>query len=763
MADSVLYFARFAFLSLLYLIFIPAKIMGRSLWGEHAGENALKALIASYVVVISCVYLLGLLHIYNTATLVVSLIAVVLVYLKIVKHVSYKEAAQSALQWLALVGSGRYKLGPIMRQAGQRQRQKWKTAFRGKKWRPSPLEMAAYLVALASLGVLIWRRWPLVFNNYAYLTSDMYVHHDWINFMEQGDIFSDGVYPFGMHNMISAFHKLTGIHLNVVIRYWGMVNCLLLAVMLWFFARKVFHSRLAAALAVAIYCVSDFTGYNFGYRAIYTLPQELGMLFLFPCVYFLGRFLKEKRREDGFYFAFSASLTLSMHFYVVIIAILMCAGCCVAFIRTVIKPDMIKRLAACIVLIALISILPLLLGRASGKYWQGSMDWAMGVINSSSGQTGEPSQEPEAEEAPAPPDPGFLERLAGVAGLQIRDMNSGWGYVFWAAMGIFAVFWTVMEHKKAIDWEGRMCAGIWLSLLLLVVMYGSYLLGLPQLMQQRRLSMFIGYTAPLLLAFPLELLHRLLPEKVNAAGGLSALAASAALFYASFQLGYFPVQTYYYLEHSLAAKACVKLDQEFDHETWTVVSPVEELSLVRNTGYHYELWMFITAMERYQDDMYLELPTDYVFFVLEKEPVNYNEVQEYGRKYTSEPVSKTDANHIITQEMSGISETGVMKYYNSLENRRILEAKLACWLDEYSKAFPEQMEVYLEDEKCVVYKFEQDLFMPNNFAIDYGYNTISELEYYEQLRARMMEREEDTTEVDEILAQLRTEGTQSAT
>lgn len=767
MLDSVLSFIWFAVLFLLYLVVIPAAVMGRPLWGEHAGENALKALLAAHVVVISCVYLLGLLHIYSTAALAAALIAVALVYWKAVKHVSYWEKAQAALRWLALVGSGRYKLGLVVRQSVRRRGQGWKAALKDKGWRPSPTQAAACLVLLAALGGLVWYKWPMVFDNYAYLTSDMYVHHEWINFMELGDIFYDGVYPFGLHNMLSAFHKLSGLHLNIVLRYWGAVNCLLLAVMLWFFARRVFRSRMAAALAVVIYCVSDFTSYTFGYRSIYTLPQELGMLFLLPCVYFLGKYLQDKKRENGVYFAFSASLTLSMHFYTVIMAVFLCACCCAAFFRTVIKPDMIKRLASCIGLIALLSIAPLLLGLASGKQWQGSINWALGTISASTGQGTEPaaSEPPEPEDqdgqtAPEEPQlPRTLpERLAETGRLLVDEMNSGWGYVFWACMGIFAVFWAAMALRKALAFEERMCAGIWLFLLLLVVLYSSYIWGIPQLMQQHRISMFLGYTAPLLLAFPLELLCRLLPGRAKAAGSLSALAASAALFYASFQLGQFPVSSYFYLESSLAAKTCVSVQREFPRGTWTIVSPVEELSLVRGDGYHYELWEFIANMERYQEDMFLEIPTRYVFFILEKTPLVYNQYRVTNREYQFQPLDKADAEGVFSAEMLGIARNNLMGYYNMLESRRMLEAKLACWLEEYARAFPDQMEVYLEDDACIVYKFEQDLFMPNNFAIDYGYNVVSDSDYYRQLRERMLERGEDTSWVDEKLAQLGAEG-----
>lgn len=752
MLDSVLYFIRFGFFFLLYLVFIPAKLMGRSLRGEAAGENALKSLIVSYVTIISCVYLLGLAHIYNTATLAGALLVAALAYLKLVRRVSYREQAHRMLHWLSLVLSGRYKLSVLIRRSGRLNG--WGTALRNRDWMHRPGALAANLVVLASLGTLIWNKWPLVFDNYAYLTSDMYVHHDWINFMELGDIFHDGVYPFGMHNMLSAFHKLTGLHLNVVFRYWGAVNCLLLAVMLYFFARRVFRSRWAAALAMVIYCVTDFTGYNYGYRAIYTLPQELGMIFLFPCVYFLGKFLRDKRREDGLYFAFASSLTLSMHFYTVIMAVFLCCCCCAAFARMVVRPETIKRLASCIGLIALLSILPLLLGLASGKYWQGSMNWALSVITASESQEEEtPAEETTpAEEAP----PSSLQRAAEAIALQVRDMNSLWGYAFWAVLAAFGIYLAVLaSRKRSLAWEDRMCAGIWLFLLVLAVLYGSGALGLPQLMQPRRVSMFIGYAAPLLLAWPVEWFLLALPGRVAALGGAVGFIVPAALCLFAFYTGTTPVQTYFYLEHSLAARTCVNVEREFPEGTWTIVSPVEELSLLRGGGYHYELWEFISNMERFQEDMYLEIPTRYVFFILEKEPLSYNEVRADNLEYRLQPLDLSDAETIVSSEMLGLRKNDLTGYYSDLENRRILEAKLARWLEEYGRLFPSQMEVYLEDDECVVYKFEQDLFMPNNFAVDYGCNAVSDAEYYERLRTQMLERGEDVSEVDGILAELR--------
>ena len=707
-------------------------------------------------------------HIYNTATLVISLMAVILVYWKI-KGICYKEKLEKAFWWSTLISGGQYKFNiyakrTVEKQAGELKHFLWSycKGFFSKY-------ILEHLILLVSLGALIARKWILVFDNYAYLTSDMYVHNEWINYMEQGDIFYDGVYPFGMHNMLSAFHKLSGLNLNIVFRYWGAYNCVLMAVMLYFIARRIFHSREAAMIPFLIYCVTDFAGSYYGYRTIYTLPQETGMLFLIPCFFYLGKFLKKEKWKDGIYFAMSAAIVLSMHFYTVIFAVLLCGSLCVPFVKKVFRLPMIKKLFASVGLIALISITPFVIGLASGKYWQGSMNWAMGVINSNSQNTntgarqddtgGEESGDEEAFHEPAEKKVGIVGKIIGkliaVYQLQLDDMNSHWGYIFWICMGLFAFYYIALLLMKRVEWKDRMFGGIWVFLMLLIVMYSYWILGIPKLMKEERMMMFIGYIAPLMLAFPVELFCRIMTKKIRILSVLFAYGTAAALFFVTYELGYMPIQTHFYLEPSLAAKTCVKADEELPRGSWTVVSPVEELALVRNRGYHYELWEFISNMEMYKEEMYLEIPTKYVFFVLEKQPLVYNEVRYSNLEYKNEPLAKEDARDILEGELLGISETGMMKYYNILKNRRMVEAKLACWIEEYQRAFPEQMEVYMEDEECVVYKFEQNPYMINNFAIDYGYNEDTDLDYYKKLRIKKLEQREDVSEIEKKIQEIK--------
>lgn len=773
MADSILYFIQFSFFYFLYLVFIPAKVMKLPLTGKGVGENIIKAMAASHVVIISWVYLLGICHIYYTGTLVLAIVITILVYWK-VQGVCYRKCFLRFMEWTALVSGGQYKASVFWKRALKKAGTSFGNTIKAGFRRAFPRNIISCVVLLISFASLIQRKWSLVFDNYAYLTSDMYVHNEWINYMEQGDIFYDGIYPFGMHNMISAFHKLSGLSLNVVFRYWGAYNCLLMVVMMYFFARKIFKGKYTALVPVFIYCVTDFASYTYGYRTIYTLPQEVGMLFLLPCAYFFGKFLEEEKKEDGIYFALCASIVLSCHFFTVIFAVILCGAMCIPFIKKVFCPRILKKLLLYVLLIVLLSITPFALGKLCGKYWQGSMGWAMGVMNSSgSSQTQQDTQpqsaqielglqeEEEQQAQAAEAKPSVTVKLKDIAEelyrLQVDDMNSYWGKVFWICMGLFVLYALLRVILRKMDWEFKMYTGVFFFMVFVVIMYSYWILGIPKIMKEERMTIFIGYMTPFLLALPLEIIARAFQSIWKRGAAIDAccsIAVVGLLGYVTYGLGYLPVQSYFFLEDSLAAKACVKINEEFPKDTWTVVSPVEELSFIRNRGYHYELWEFISSMELYDEERYLEIPTRYVFFVLEKKPIVYNQFRYSYMDFEFEPLDKEDAKKYFTREMLGISSTGMMKFYNNLDNRRIMEAKLACWLEEYEKAFPEQMEIYMEDEECVIYKFEQNPYMNNNFAIDYGYNRYSPLKYYRELRMRMKERGEDTTEVDATIQKL---------
>ena len=748
---SIIYFL---IIYLFLMIALPVKVLRLPLGKGQTLDSAVKALLVSYTVCISLVYGLGLLHIYNRYTLFLGIILTLIIY-GLIRKVNYRKWFMDAIQVMALLGGGQYRaevfLKDRLRKTGRALKESMKNFFKELTFG----KVVFFVVCLAAFVIMMERRLMAYFGTYAYRTSDMYVHHEWINYMEAGDIFYDGIYPFGMHNMISALHLLSGLHLNQIFRYYGALNCFLVVAAAVYFLRRAGRTKAAVLLFLTLYGVTSFGGNAYVYRMAFTLPQECAMPFMLICVLYLGKFIESRKKEDGVYFALASSLVLSTHFFTVIFAVALCGSLILAYLPKIWKEKLILPLCRFTILIICISMLPFLIGKLEGKYWQGSMTWALGVMKTQDAEEEEEEAEEEAadenglslqlekEETEPVELPQKRENiLVMFFNMMVEKMYDFWGYVFWAGI-LYAGICFLIMRKTWKDWRTKQFFAVWMTLLFCILLIGYWIIGLPQLMKEERVRMFVGYLGPVLFGFSFETLAAFPGKLGKRVSETIGLIAAALCFYATYGLGYIPFQTYFYLQTSTAAEACVRITEEYKKNTWTVVSPVEELSLIRGLGYHYELWEFITGMERYEEDRYLEIPTKYVFFVLEKIPVTYNQTRIMGMEYDDAPVAIEEADTVATKEMLGISKNGSMKYYNITENRRILEAKLAAWIQRYKEMFPDQISVYMESDDCVVYCLEQNEYALNNLAIDYGYNVISQDDYERMLAQRPVPEEEE--------------------
>lgn len=754
-------FIYFLVLYFLVMVFLPAKVLRLSMGGKQMADSAVKALIASYTVCISWVYVLGLLHIYNRYTLIIGLLLTLIMY-GLIRKEKFRKAVMDAIRVMALLGGGQYRAEIYIKGWGRKVRKSLKEGIKVFFKNLRLDKILFFLVGLAAFLVLLQRRLPAFLGTYAYGTSDMYVHTEWINYMEAGDIFYDGIYPFGMHNILSALHLISGLHINQIMRFYGITNCFLVLAMAVYFLRRVGRTKTSVLVYLVVYCITnfslnvDFDGLD---RMSFTLPQECGMPFMMVSVLFLGKFLENRKKEDSIYFALASALTLSMHFFTVIFAVILCGGLVLVYLPRIWKEKLALPLCRCLLLIMCVSIIPFLGGMLEGKQWQGSMQWALSVMSTDNSreETVEETEGLETEEAETTiEDTGLAGTQAGIAekiktkgsllwNLIVDTTNAFWGYVLWGGM-IYAAVYFLLGRKWWQDWRNKQFFAVWLTLFFCIVMLGYKILGIPQLMKEGRVWMFINYLGSMLLGLSFETLAGCFGKWGKEISEILGLGAAALCFYVTYGLGNIPFQTYFYLETSTAAEACVKIAKEYEKNTWTVVSPVEELYFVRGQGYHYELWEFIVNMERYEVGDYLEVPTKYVFFILEKNPLPNNMTRIFGQKYDDVPLDRADADTVVSKEMLGIPNRGEMKFYNIYENRRALEAKLAEWLSVYSEMFPEQMTVYMESDDCIIYRLEQNIYALNNLAVDYGYNVISDEEYDQMLIQKQKEWEEMSEE-----------------
>lgn len=751
MQQSLGYALRFVLVFYLILIWLPAKVMRYRILDEKEGfENCIKAVIISHLVLINGVFLLSFFHIYKPVFLILYVCVMVLIGMKL-NGAKFLQILNTGLDWLYHLSKRQYKLRPFVSRWGGELMMHTKYYIRTLLKQFFNRNILYNLILLASFAVLIYRRFLLVFDNYAYLTSDMYVHGDWINYLEQDTIFYDGVYPFGMHNMISSFHMLSGLTLNVVNRYWGPFTSILLLMVLYWYLKRTFHNPKLAILPIVIYCISDFVNNDYCYRLDFTLTQETGMMFILPCAYFFGKYLKERKKLDAVFFVLSAGLILSIHFYTVIFAVLLCFGVCFAFLKELLNWKMIRKMLFYVLLIGVIGLAPLIVGLMQGRYWQGSTTWALSLVQGNldsflaenasneeqkqqAQQNLEQQEEQQEETKKTPLLVRFSNGMKETVKQQINDMPAFWGWLFWGSM-LWCVLYSIIRFfiRKKADWIDRMQLCLWWFLVFCVVLYASWAFELPTLIQNQRIRMFLGYLVPVMLIIPFDNLLLFFKKARVRVSYVLCYVMSALLFFRGVQQG-IPYQSYFYLEPSLAGRACVSIQEEFEDNTWTIVSPVDEITMIRGHGFHYELWQFISEMEPYDKTMRCIIPTKYVFFFLEKRPLQYNQYRATGYYYENPTFRVADAQKIVTKEMLHISDEGVMKYYMNYDNRKALEAKLYYWLEAYKEAFPDQFEVYMEDDECIIYKFTQNELAMNNFAIPYMYNEITEERYNYELK-----------------------------
>ena len=129
-------------------------------------------------------------------------------------------------------------------------------------------------------------------------------------------------------------------------------------------------------------------------------------------------------------------------------------------------------------------------------------------------------------------------------------------------------------------------------------------------------------------------------------------------------------------------------------------------------GYHYEITDFLYEMEDEGENASITIPTTYVYFFIEKTPVDYAEetYENSGQQVSEEGASR---------ELPDDSDTD----YYRLENRWILMSRMYYWAQTFMELYPNEFKVYYETDDFVCYYIEQNTYCLYNFAIDYGYNT----------------------------------------
>lgn len=724
---------------------LPWLLLRRRFAAMRTSARFMAYFLAGNFFCMNLVFLLQLLHISSRATLILGTLLPFLAAAAVKYRKSYQAVLERRTRGVRVVFEGEMGVRTLMLRLGNKMKKAssgWLGQWLAPRWADVLLTMGIAALVLYMYGIN-------TVNVYGYCSSDMVLHNYWINHMENNRIFVDGVYPFGFHCMIYYLHEVFAIPVYVLLRVFALPQTLMIHLVLLAFLKLVCRSRYTPYAGTAAYLTwGIFYQYTY-FRYHAPLPQEYGMLFILPAVYFVTAFLQEKEfvsvgkkkwKTEGkaglflLLFTMSISLTLTVHFYDTIVAGIFCVGIGAGFCYRCLRWRYLKRLLPAGIAGILIAVLPMAAAFAMGTPLQSSLYWGMNMISSGSnaGETdgegaGDAGSEKKEDGGGAEKDsagetavgkaaPGEIlrEKLECVLDRMqyyvTNDSRTAACFML-GSVGVLLLLGLLWYLLRRPDY-GAVLVSVSLYMGVLCILQAAEKLGLPQLLEVSRYSVYIGYGLPVVWSLCLDgTVYLLFQERrgINL-GGLAALAgACAAVALTGFRS---PVRLSAYETNEAITCLTNILRENRGNTSWTICSANDEQQMTWEKGYHYELIEFLRDQAEIEEDTDITIPTDQVYFFIEKVPILYLDYLN-----TIRPQREVSLEGAETP----LPDTGGIEPYIG-EDRWVTMSHMYYWAEAFRELYPNEMKVYYETDSFICYRVSQDGFSLYNFAIDYGYN-----------------------------------------
>lgn len=755
-------------------VFLPAVMFRRILKGRRLSEKFLMCYTFGNFYIINIVFTLQLMHISNVFTLcLVTALLSVLIGCR-VNRISPKalikkneKVFRKLLQGTMGVKEAIFRIGRKLTVSGR------KTG--GIFYREVVCDVLQWILTGAVLLALFWVYGRQLVLTYGYRASDIPVHLNWINQMSRGNLFVSGVYPFGFHCMIYYLHTVFRIDTYMILCLFYLAQVFFIHMVFLAMLKMLCKSKYLPYAGTLIYILGSFWARQTYSRFYSSLPQEFGMIFVIPSVYFLIRFFqieKEqlKTKETKIIlgnFALAFSLTLAIHFYGTMIAGLCCIGIAIGFCTHFLNKEYFRRIMLTGIISVFLAVLPMAIAFAGGTPMQGSLGWGLSVISggkktdtadqvktgnllvqnrsleeiaaqlqeNSANQDGGTGKDVVQNTTEAPK-PSMTEKMKSVLGkiAQIPEKIKNtwkmmaqriWDFVIntptkWPSYAILAgvaclivlgLVFCVIRNAS----YGKMLlsAGLCMGILTLLLCAGN--LGLPVLMDPARCSIYYTY----LLAAALTVLADGIISLLFMQGVLKicldpiSFMITVGLVAGCISQGWMKVSDFSSGYVSNGALTCLaNIIKENEDKTWTIVSANDETQMGLDHGWHYETITFLRKQENLKKDTEIIIPTKNVYFFIEKIPLDYS-VTYAG---SGQSISKKGASQ-------SLPNSGGISMYQG-EGRWILMSRMYYWAQAFMAKYPNDMKVYYESEDFICYVMPQNMYHQYNFAIDYGYNQV---------------------------------------
>ena len=260
---------------------------------------------------------------------------------------------------------------------------------------------------------------------------------------------------------------------------------------------------------------------------------------------------------------------------------------------------------------------------------------------------------------------------------------------------------------------GSMLMSAGFGLLLLMMFLSAWRFGLPHIMDASRCSIYVAYMIPVAIGLGMDGMVTLVFGffKRNIWMNLVSLMTSAALAATLVNGNQIRTPSILTALQSNAAITCLaNIKRENEKYKYTICSANDELRMMEDYARHEETITFLRSMEGDAVNGNLTLPTDRVYFFIEKIPLDYTVAYEGSGQLISEEGAKKP-----------LPTAGDISVYEG-ENRWIVMSRMYYWAQAFMELYGKEMQVYYETDDFICYVVEQNTYSLYDFSIDYGYN-----------------------------------------
>lgn len=761
---------------------LPALMFRRILRGRSLAEQFLMCYTFGNFYIINIVFLLQLLHISNFFTLAGLTVVLSIVIGGRVNRIPLKQQAGNTWHLFGKLLRGRMKLkSAIFLFLGKcAEGIKRLAKFFYRHIVKNPIQS----MLLLGIGVcLCWIYGRQIILVYGYRASDIPVHMSWINEMSRGKIFAKGVYPFGFHCMIYYLHAVFRFDTYVILCQFFFAQVIFMHLVLLAMLKQLCKTKYIPYIGTFVFLLGNFWSGQTYSRFYATLPQEFGMIFVIPSIYFLIRFFQiskqkladKETRLTLQCFAMAFSLTLAIHFYGTMIAGLCCIGIACGFCFRFLRKEYFRRIMFTGICSVFLAVLPMGIAFATGTPLQGSLGWGLSVINggksSSSTETEAETDEaetlevstgddkntvrvvkpdgtvmeidvsdlPSAQEnesggqtqtettAPAVPKVSFGEKIRKIPGKvknALSEMSS-----------------RILEFIIKLDVKniGYMILASFALLLLLGFIfcvfrrteYGAMLMSMG----------FCMWIVTILLCAGVFGLPPLMDGARCSIYYVYLLSAALTALADGLLYMVLPLRKLRLVRNavSLAVTAAVLMGmfqnhmiKQSDFSSGFVMNGA--ITCLSNIIHENEdkTWTIVSAKDETQMGLDHGWHYETITFLRGMETLEKNTKVIIPTKTVYFFIEKIPGDYAVSYAKSGqsISRKGASRSLPNVggigmyqgEGRWIVMSRMYYWAQAFMELYPNEMKVYYEDNKFICYKIEQNMYHQYNFAIDYRYN-----------------------------------------